>query len=409
MKKIVTAACMALTITQLAFAQTENNKIYYHLTFPAAINEKSESITLDANTTDLIMSNMIAGGLYARLIQEKFPDLKFNQDYLVGSLLGQLMQENLQTSDYQSASPWINPNDAIRTMLLAPGQGGPYQLNDYSKRLEDKLGMINFVVLQKSLNYSIQDQDSGVQTTKPGPLALDDKYFGPIAAAYFHFNDLLRLQAINQDAWGPEAPYFNQCITNLSTTNDNNFLDMIMNATYNAGPWADITKTYIQLCANLNNVADADKISHINDYALSDEQYQQAVGTHEAVGSTFILYPRQIRFYLDELYNNQQVLPVHNAMPFLISDFRATFVRAMTTLGYVDKAKQYVFISANDAANAFNIALISVHLNQSETIDISDAKARATMMLILELSFANLANKLNIQFSDTTETTLNGK
>ncbi len=382
--------------------ENDTGKIYYHLSFPVEITEQSEQLELNANNKDLIFSNFVAGALYAHLLHEQFPQIQFNNEYITGSLLGQLLQENLQTSDYQASSDWINPDSNIRKMLLSPGQGGPYQINDYSKRLEDHIGLINFTVLQKSLGYSIADQDNGVQTSKSGPVALDNKYFGPIAAAYFQYNDFLRLQSINADAWGPSAKYFPQCMTNLQNTPDN-MLDMILNAAYNAGPWADITKTYIELCANYNNPDYAEKIKHIDDVTLNDQQYQQAVGTHESAGSTFILYPRQIRFYLDELYNKSVNLKSDNSYSIEMTQLENIFSRSLTTLAYVNTQGEYDFIRNQDAEAAFETALNANHLVKTQSLNVTHADERKQLFNILETALANLAQALHITFSETTE------
>ena len=57
-----------------------------------------DHLTLDGdNYTDLIMSNLIAGVMEGRLIQEYYPGLQYNKEYLYGSIMGQLLQENLAT------------------------------------------------------------------------------------------------------------------------------------------------------------------------------------------------------------------------------------------------------------------------------------------------------------------------
>jgi hypothetical protein len=364
------------------------------------LSSQTEKIPLNENFVDLIMSNFVAGALYAHLVHQHFPDLKFSREYLEGSLLAQLLQENLQTSDYQATSDWINPNADIRNMLLAPGQGGPYQLNDYSKRLEDNVGMINFAVLQKTLGYKIQDQDRGIQTGKKGPDSLDNKYFGPIAAAYFQYNDLLRLKKINEDSWGPSYPYFAKCMKNLENLPEpGNFLDMILNATYNAGPWSDINKTYIELCATLS-----DRKDHINDYNLADADYQKAIGTKEAAGSTFILYPRQIRFYLDELYNNLTTLKTNNHLLLPITQLRTVFARAMGTLAYLSKKSgQYQFINTEDANAAFDSAVASTKISPQASLDMGKPAEKNQLLTLLETAIANLAKAQNIDFTEITE------
>ncbi|KTC94535.1 hypothetical protein [Legionella erythra] len=401
MQKIALFFLSLLLINPLPAQTLDTNHLYYHMGFPAVLEEQTETLTLDDNTRDLLISNLVAGALYAYLIHQHDPKLAFNSDYITGSLFGQLLQENLQTTAYKSTSPWINPDPAIRSMLLAPGQGGPYQINDYGKRLESGIGLINFTVLQKSLGYRIDDQDSGQQTIKKGPDSLDNKYFGPLAAAYFQYNTLLRFYAINQDPWGPSATDFPDCLRNLQNP-DNNILDMLLNAGYNAGPWAPITKTYFKLCANANNPAFKAKINRINDYTLSDKAYQQAIDTQEAAGSTFILYPRQIRFYLDELYNNPTALPTHTALALPVSELRFVFAQSMHTLGRVNN-NRYETITVKDAEMAFDNAAQQLSLPLNANLDIGVTRERQQLFQLLGGAIDNLALQLNLDFSETTE------
>lgn len=403
MRNFFILLCLLLTT---GFVHAEG-KIYYHLTFPVQIDEQTEAIHLTKNYDDLIMTNLIAGALYAHLLHHQFPDLTFNEEYLVGSIFAQLLQENLQTNNYRAESVWINPDPAIREMLLASGQGGPYQLNDYSKRLENKIGLINFASLQKSLGYSVEDQDSGAQTKRKGPPSLDNKYFGPLAAAYFQFNNMMRLQAINSETWGPSYQYFNVCLSNLSKADtSNNFLDMILNATYNAGPYADITKTYIEICANANNSLYADKVNNINNYSFDDKKYQQVIGTREAIGSTFILYPRQIRYYIDELFNQTKGLNLNNSVNINLNQLKTIFVLTMSTLASIDKNGKYDFIDKLTIETAFDSARKKLNLLNQESLHLEHAKERKKLLALLQASIEELAVKLNIDFTAVTENNL---
>lgn len=401
MRTLVLAFLSLLLVNSLTAQSVKPNHLYYHLSFPVALDEQTENLSLDDNTRDLLIANLVAGAMYAYLIHQHDPQLAFDTDYMAGSLFGQLLQENLQTAAYKNTSPWINPDPTIRSMLLAPGQGGPYQINDYGKRLESGVGLINFTVLQKSLGYRIADQDSGQQTVKKGPDSLDNKYFGPLAAAYFQYNTLLRLYAINQDPWGPSADDFAACLRNLKNP-DKNILDMILNAGYNAGPWATITKTYIHLCANAEKPEFSRQINHINDYTLSDTAYQQAIDTREAAGSTFILYPRQIRFYLDELYNNPTPLPTHTALSLPLNEVRFVFAQSMHTLGRVTE-DHYEAISIREAETAFDAAAQGLSLALNDTLNIGNRKQRQQLFLLLKNAITNLASQLTMDFSETTE------
>jgi hypothetical protein len=82
------------------------------------------------NYTDLIESNFIAGAMLARTINETFPGVQFDKDYLYGTMFGQLLQENIETSLYTSSSNLIDPSSQ-QAAVMSVGQGGPYQINNY--------------------------------------------------------------------------------------------------------------------------------------------------------------------------------------------------------------------------------------------------------------------------------------
>src|SRR5262249_6452599 len=93
-----------------------------------------DSLTLGGdNYTDLLMSNMIAGVMYGHMIQEytPIPGIQFNKDYLYGSVMGQLLQENISTQEYQASSNLIDPAPDQQA-VMSVGQGGPYQINNYA-------------------------------------------------------------------------------------------------------------------------------------------------------------------------------------------------------------------------------------------------------------------------------------
>ncbi|HQZ86532.1 MAG TPA: cellulose binding domain-containing protein, partial [Actinomycetota bacterium] len=264
---------------------TASGTLTYHtaLPYPTGTNDK---LVLSSNYTDLIISNYVSGALLAKLLRDKEPGLALNRDYIYGTMFAQLLQENINTGGYNATTDWINPTATERTQLLASGQGGPYQINDYSKRLETPagIGLINYVALQKGLGYTVEDQDSGKQTASVGPSSLDEKYFGPMAAAYFHLNDTNRLAMNNADSWGPQYATYGQCMTNLKNAKSeqapfNNY-DMILNAAYNAGTYSRILGDYFRICAGqFGTGAAATQVKSLADYSLSDKDYQAAIGT----------------------------------------------------------------------------------------------------------------------------------
>lgn len=404
--------------TPIAFtsSSTASGTIYYHLNLPYG-SGNVEQLTLSNNYTDLIISNYVAGALLGRLMHEKNPTLQFNSDYIYGTLFGQLLQENIDTASYTNTTNWINANAAQRASLLASGQGGPYQINDYSKRLENStgIGLINFIALQKGLGYTVESQDNNSQTASVGPDSLDNKYFGPMAAAYFHLNDMNRLAMNNADTWGPQYAYYSKCMANLSLSQSalpkNNIYDLILNAAYNAGTYSDIIKEYFRICAGMYTTnPEITQLNSIGDYTLSDSMYKSTVAPSASVGSTFIIYPRQIRIYLDQMYNqktfNSPAITGNNVLNFSVQDVEYVFQNAMGTLAYVNAANQYVYIAPADTKAAFEQALTSNNISISSSIAISNATGKAKFFKLLDDSINNLATRLNINFGTVTQTTI---
>lgn len=414
-KILATAACL----TPMTLLAANQGSISYHTPFP--YNPKSTSIEkLDlsqGNYMNLILPNIVGGVLLGHLIQERYPKINVDNDYIYGSLFGQLLQENISTADYHGDATYIN-NPTERAQLLAAGQGGPYQLNDYSKRLPSlntpgSLGLINYTALQASLGYSIQDQDNGNQTQSKGPDSLDTLYFGPIAAAYFHYNDINRLDIINKDSWGPEAKSWPQCLSNLQANKFHHF-DMILNAAYNAGTYSDILKTYIDLCAYPDQLGSYTK--QISNFNLGDQAYINAFQLPSGynslpswyVNTTFVIYPRQIRFYVDQLDNNNtdlagSGLSVNNAISFTMAQLENVFEQSMQTLAYVNGNTIYQYINKDQAQAAFTAAMTSNHVNATTVINFNNSPNRHTTYNVINSALSNLENTLHFAFNQTTE------
>lgn len=390
--------------------------IHFHLNLPFG-SGNVERLTLSTNHTDLIISNFVAGALLGRLVEEKDPELRFNKDYVYGALFAQLLQENIDTGNYQQGTNWINPDAVERGRLLSPGQGGPYQINDYSKRLETDagIGLVNFVALQKGLGYSVEDQDSGAQTAAVGPESLDDKYFGPMAAAFFHLNDLNRLIMNNAESWGPQHQYFATCMSNLRDPRSDEFsynnLDMLLNAAYNAGTYSRILNDYVRICARqFGTGPESTQVKSQGDYSLSDTAYQSAIGTSESAGSTFILYPRQVRLYLDQIYNSPHfpsaAITGENSVRLSARDIGYVFANSMGTLAYVDDQSRYRYVDWSDGDAAYHAALDSLELTEGSVLDISKKAERSRFFALLDASIDNVANRLNTTFGQVTQTTI---
>jgi|GEM_PF-3140090 len=397
----------------LSFTTANSGSIVYHVTFPYTTGQHTaEVFPLTSNYTDLVMSNYIAGVLLGQLIKETplYANIRFNKDYIYGTILSQLLQENIDTTGYSSASDDINP-PSTKGMILASGQGGPYQLNDYSKRLENVsgAGLINYVVLQKSLGYSVADQDSGAQTARTGPDSLDNKYFGPIAATYFHHNDIQRFVSNNKQPWGPQSKDYAPMMANFSNgviSDEASFFDMILNTCYNAGSYSDIFSRFVNIAANYTDPKYQTAISNMGNYTLNDAQYNAALGMN--TGGTYIIYPRQVRFYLDQLYNTNPVLQTNSAMFFPMTQLKFVFAKSMGTLGYINANGQYEFIPESISNAAFDAALATNKVPLNATLNISSEASRLKIYAILENALQNVESSANMKFNALTEKTLNG-
>jgi hypothetical protein len=96
-------------------AGTTAGTIGFHLLLGVSGSIDGDSMTLtDGNYNDLIMSNFIAGVMYGHIVEEGFPGIQFNKDYLYRSIMGQLLQENLETEAYESSSNLIDPRPISR-------------------------------------------------------------------------------------------------------------------------------------------------------------------------------------------------------------------------------------------------------------------------------------------------------
>ena len=135
------------------------------------------------NYTDLIASNVVAGVMLGHLIRKQTPGMLFDEDYLYGSMFGQLLQENLDTELYSSSSDLIDPSP-LQQAVMGTGQGGPYQINNYAVDMvhgsysPQGNSLINYVALQKNIGYAFAD--AATQYAKATPASFNDKHYGPM-------------------------------------------------------------------------------------------------------------------------------------------------------------------------------------------------------------------------------------
>ncbi|MEI6376946.1 MAG: cellulose binding domain-containing protein, partial [bacterium] len=279
-----------------------SGQLNFHYYYGASPTTAQDSLVLTGdNYTDLIMSNLIAGVMYGHLISEFTPGVQFNKDYLYGSILGQLLQENLATQYYTNSSSLIDPSPNQQA-VMGTGQGGPYQINNYAADMvagtyqPQGFSLINYVAIQKNIGFTMAN--AAIQYSKPTPASFNNKYYGPMLTAYFHFNDYVALQYIGgsslaqpwsaaSNGWTPPwQPSFNnalQAFTNLPGSQ----LDILLNVAYNAGFYAQLFDTDTQGSAN----STAATVTSFN-------RFSNAWG-----GDSYHQYPYQVRGYLDQLYD----------------------------------------------------------------------------------------------------------
>ena len=379
---------------------TSAGTLYFHAYVPQtsiSAFKLGDSMNLSGDTyTDLIMSNYIAGVLLGHMIIESFPHMQFYKDYMYGTIFAQLLQENIETELYTPSSTLIAPS-SLQAAVMASGQGGPYQINSYA---QDMVGgsytpsgysLVNYVAIQKNIGYTISQQ--AAQATMATPAQFNNKYYGPALTAYFHLNDLRALAALENGSQGyisSAAPNYTQCMNNLVSIS-NNPLDIITNYAYNQGFFGGLVGSSTTDCINSTPTAFLAKYNSYNN----------------ASGSSYNVYPYQVRFYLDELYNQSTLIPAtNNHVAFNMTNLGNVFSSVFQTLAYVNAGGQYVYISDSQAKAAFSAALAKAQVTDVTVLDLSDATQRATIYLVLETAITNLESALHTNFSVTTTTDL---
>ena len=365
---------------------TGSGYVYYHFDPPIT---STAGLLEDLNLSggpynDLIASNFIAGVMLGRTIDEVFPGVQYDKDYLYGTMFGQLLQENIETSLYTPTSVLIDPS-ALQAAVMGVGQGGPYQINNYDVDLfygsyaPQGYALLNYVAIQKNIGFTFAQ--STTQFSQPTPASFNNKYYGPMLTAFFHLNDLRALYALGQTTYSP-APGFNQCLTNLKSVT-NPPLDVIINYAYNQGYYGGLVNQATTLCA-----------SSASAFATQYDSYANAAG------DSYHAYPYQVRFYLDELYNQSTIVPAtNNHVVLTVSGLGTVFADVASTLAY-QSGGSYSFIPSGTALAAFNAAARSA--GTATSYDLGIASQRAAFFTLLENAVGNLESSLGTTFSQTT-------
>lgn len=396
-------AQVSLTVGGVSSGAT-TGAIHFHLLL--GIGNAQDSLTLDGdNYTDLIVSNLIAGVMYGHLIQEyaPIPGIQFNKDYLYGSMIAQLLQENLATQDYKSTTNLIDPA-AEQQAVMATGQGGPYQINNYAVDLvaggtaPAGHSMINYIAIQKNIGFTIAT--ASTQFNQPTPPSFNDKFYGPMLPAFFHYNDFVALNVIGKGPGPftpPWQPQYDQTLANFVNL-PNSFLDVILNVAYNQGYFGGLVSQYSKQGAT----ATAATVATVN-------AYTSIWGNT----STFAQYPYQAHYYLDQLYNNP--IPTTGPTTFVTPGnhvvFNATvlegvFSNVFQKLAFSNGTSPAQFFSAAQAQTAFNSALAQHGVAGTAALDLSNATDRANTFAVIDSAIGNLESAVGMKFNATTTSQL---
>ncbi|HWZ95083.1 MAG TPA: glycosyl hydrolase family 18 protein, partial [Opitutaceae bacterium] len=398
----LSASVSATTDSGTTSPVTTTGTINFHLLLGAGGSQDTLTLTGD-NYTDLIMSNTIAGVMYGHLIEEYYPGIQFNKDYLYGSLFGQLLQENIATQYYVATSTLIDPSPNQQAVMGA-GQGGPYQINNYA--IDMVAGsytpaghsLINYIAVQKNIGYTMAT--ASTQYAKATPPSFNNKYYGPMLCAYFHYNDLVALNVTGKGTGGwktPWEPAYDSALANFVDL-PNSFLDMILNAAYNQGYYGGLVANYSALGAT----ATASTVASV-------DSYSSAWGN----SSTYVQYPYQVHYYLDQIYDNPipttsatTIVTPANHVAFNIGNFGNVFSSVIQALAYSNGTSAAQYFTAGQAQAALNAALAQQGVSGSATLDFSNAADRARIYAVIDSALSSLESSVGMKFNATTNSQL---
>ncbi len=379
-------------------SSASSGTLNFHLLLGAGVAE--DQIVLNGgNYDDLIMSNVIAEVMYGHLIGEGYPGVQFNKDYLIGSIFGQLLQENIETELYQASSDLIDPS-SLQQAVMAVGQGGPYQINNYAVDLvagtyaPQGHSLINYIAIQKNIGYTIAA--AATQYAKATPPSFNNKYYGPMLTAFFHYNDMVALNVTGKGANGwvtPWEPYYDEALTNFVGL-PNSFLDVLLNAAYNQGYYGTLVTYYAKLGATATETT-----------VVSVDSYSSVWGNTD----TYAQYPYQVHYYLDQLYDNPipttsltNVATPGNHVVLTMNGLEAVFSNVAQTLAYSNGTAAAQFFTAVQATAAFSSALTKNQVSTTATLDLSNASSRAMVFAIVDTALSNLEKAVGMNFNATT-------
>ncbi|MFA6075550.1 MAG: glycosyl hydrolase family 18 protein [Negativicutes bacterium] len=370
--------------------------IYFHAAVPQTSTSafaQADSLDLTGdNYTDLIMSNYLAGVMLGHTLEEALPGIKYNKDYMYGTIFAQLLQENLATEHYDKTSNLINSNPNQQA-VMGVGQGGPYQINNYAADLVAESASVgslnNYIAIQSNIGYTMDTQVA--QVKKATPVSFNDKYYSPMLTAFFQLNDMVSLQALEDGSVGwvsSAAPNYIAALQKIAAMPNSPF-EILVNYAYNQGFYGGLCD---QFCDDAVNLTAEAFLTKYNSYS-------------NASGDTYKQYPYQVRFYLDELYNQSSLgTTVHCA--WNMTQLRTVTENVFAKMAYTDSSGKYLNYTAAQIDSAFASALTSAGVSSTAILDLSDATQRAKIFAVMESILTNLENATGMKFSATTNNQL---
>lgn len=415
------------------------------------------------NFVTLIFSTLIAGIHLGTLIKNNYPETSFNKDYLYGMLIGQLFQEDGPSwykCDFKGENTDCIDTPETKENLLGIGQGGPFQINswlylDPTASKDVSICIFNYIALGNALN----DKDSlpisgekidnacnwnngrqnnicgAVNTTKGnspvGTQLLDNQYFGPFIAGYWHYLSI-RSKMVALSSNPGSTPTTAMDVYNMfgDVGSDKSYLDIYLNYNYNAGYWSEISAGFTDIVLNYKNNTQLkgctewsnsqwkttrDRYDALTDYTIpvtkvnGIPEYSQIFCKPLTTTSlSFFRYPLQVRNTIDQLCNRNKYESYKGKqyavkLSILIGKLQDIMVNIYSLLSYLDEqSKKIKYIPKNIIVQEFEKSYKSVDSSYTLKSKLSyyDDTERNNLYKIVETTIENLMNTLNTTFTE---------
>jgi hypothetical protein len=195
----------------------------------------------------------------------------------------------------------------------------------------------------------------------------------------------------------PWEPAYDNALANFVNL-PNSFLDMILNAAYNQGYYGGLVASY----STEGATATAATVASV-------DSYSSVWGN----SSTYVQYPYQVHYYLDQLYDNPipttspttTVTPA-NHVAFNIGTFGSVFANVIQTLAYSNGTNAAQYFTAGQAQTALNAALAQQGVSGGATLDFSNATDRAKIYAVVDSALTSLESTAGMKFNSTTNSQL---